>query len=139
MRARLMPLVPVGVIAIIGAFLVWNLGAYCQYIATLAAMTAIIGLSIGAVYGMAGMISLGQVALSAVGGWTVVWLSTVEFGIPFPYTLLLGGLAGHSGWGPSRLAALRLRGVNLAVVTLGFLPSPSIHDRHQWRVLRPTR
>jgi branched-chain amino acid transport system permease protein len=115
-----MPLVPVGVIAIIGAFLVWNLGAYWQYIATLAAMTAIIGLSIGAVYGMAGMISLGQVALSAVGGWTVVWLSTVEFGIPFPYTLLLGGLAGIPVGVLVALPALRLRGVNLAVVTLGF-------------------
>jgi len=59
---------------------------------------------------MAGMISLGQVALSAVGGWTVVWLSTVEFGIPFPYTFFRRP-CGHSVGVLVALPALRLRGV----------------------------
>ena len=120
MRANAMRFGPVAVIALVVAFVVYLLPAYWMYVATAGAMMAIIGLSIGAVYGMAGMISLAQVALSALGGWMVVWLSTVEFGLPYPLTLVLAGIASAPIGLLVALPALRLRGVNLAVVTLGF-------------------
>ena len=119
-RSSLGKYVPVAVIAVLGAFAIWNAPPYWQYVATAGAMEAIIGLSIGAVYGMSGMISLCQVALSALGGWTVVWLSSSQFGVPYPYTLLIAGVASVPIGVLVALPALRLRGVNLAVVTLGF-------------------
>jgi branched-chain amino acid transport system permease protein len=120
MRANARLLAPVGVIALIGAVVVFLFPSYWQYVATAGAMMGILGLSIGAVYGLAGMISLAQVALSAVGGWTVVWLSAVAFGVPYPFTLVVAGLASAPIGLLVALPALRLRGVNLAVVTLGF-------------------
>jgi branched-chain amino acid transport system permease protein len=120
MRANANRFAPVAVAAVVVAVLVFLLPPYWQSQAADGAMMAIIGLSIGAVYGMTGMISLAQVALSALGGWTVVWLSSVAFGISFPFSLVLAGLFSAPIGLLVALPALRLRGVNLAVVTLGF-------------------
>jgi branched-chain amino acid transport system permease protein len=120
MRANANRFAPVAVAAVVVAVVVFLLPAYWQSVASFGAMMAIVGLGIGAVYGMAGMISLAQVALSALGGWTVVWLSSVAFGIPYPLTLAIAGLLSAPIGLLVALPALRLRGVNLAVVTLGF-------------------
>lgn len=69
--------------------------------------------------GWAGQLSLGQWAVAGLGGLLGMQLYS-EHGVPFPLAFLLavvlgGGLAAVIG-----LPALRLQGVNVAVVTLAF-------------------
>ena len=79
--------------------------------------TAVVSVTV--LTGWAGQLSLGQWAVAAVGGLLGMQLYS-EHSVPFPAALLLavalgGGLAAVIG-----LPALRLQGVNVAVVTLGF-------------------
>jgi len=79
--------------------------------------TAVVSVTV--LTGWAGQLSLGQWAVAALGGLLGMQLYS-EHGVPFPLALLLavvlgGGLAAVIG-----LPALRLQGVNVAVVTLGF-------------------
>ena len=106
--------------ALIIPLLIGATSGYWQYVATAAAVQAVIGLSIGIVYGTAGMLSLCQVSLAAFGAWTVAYISVEELPIPFPVAILLGALVAMPIGMLVGLPALRLRGVNLAIVTLGF-------------------
>ena len=102
----------------------WALSAvlptYLVYLATTAIISSIALLGLGVVTGTAGMIVLCQLTLAAVGAWVVSWLNVL--GVPgglfvwLPAAGLVAGIAGVI----IGLPALRLRGVNLAVVTLGF-------------------
>ena len=89
------------------------------FLATAAIITAVIARSVGFLYADTRMVSLCQVSLAGVGGWTVGWL-TLNSGVPVGVALLLGGLAAVPVGVVVGLPALRLRGVDLAVVTLGF-------------------
>lgn len=94
---------------------------YWQYIATIGAAQAIVGLSVGVVYGTAGMLSLAQLSLAAIGSWTVAYF-TADLGIvPTPWSIVIGAVVAVPIGLIVALPALRLRGVNLAVVTLGFV------------------
>jgi len=93
---------------------------YWQYVATVGLIQAAIGLSIGVVYGSAGMLSLCQVSLAAVGSWTVGYLSGQSGIIPAPWSIPFGALLAVPIGLLVGLPAMRLRGVNLAIVTLGF-------------------
>lgn len=79
---------------------------------------AVVGLSVGVVTGLGGQLSLGQFALAGVGA-TVSYVVTFEFG-----SYLLGfaaaGLAAAAVSLVIGLPALRIRGLMLAVTTLGF-------------------
>jgi len=85
---------------------------------TTTAATGIILLSLVVVTGYTGQLSLAQVALAGMGAWIAARLAA-DHGVPFE----LAALAGIAGVVPIGvlvgLAALRLRGVNLAVATLG--------------------
>lgn len=76
---------------------------------------AIIGLSLLVLTGWAGQISLGQVAFAAIGGY----VAAVSH-LPFAVGLLAGGLAGAAAALLIGIPALRLRGLQLAVITLAF-------------------
>lgn len=148
---------PTSLLAVVGAAAVVAVAAgvalpdYWLLIATsvLIAMLSLVGL--GIVTGTAGMIALCQLSFAAVGGWVLDFLLTQT---PLPETLggfafvvaLLAGAVAASALGMAvGLPALRLRGVNLAVVTLGVaaaldmtLQKVSFPD--QWtneRVVRP--
>ncbi|AXB43420.1 ATP-binding cassette domain-containing protein [Amycolatopsis albispora] len=86
-------------------------------------MSAIVGrislLGLGVVTGSAGMISLCQLTFGAVGAWVVSALNAAEAPGGFLVWLVLGGLAAGLVGVLVGLPALRLRGINLAVVTLG--------------------
>ena len=85
---------------------------------TTSAIFAIIALSLVVVTGYAGQISLAQFALAGMGALFSSRLAAV-FGLPFPLALVLGvALTIPLGILVS-LPALRARGVNLAVATLG--------------------
>lgn len=81
---------------------------------------AIVGaIGLGLLTGYAGQISLGQAALLGIGGFTAGIL-TNDVGIPFPFdvvgAIMVGALVGVV----LGLPALRLRGLYLALATMGF-------------------
>jgi ABC-type branched-subunit amino acid transport system ATPase component/ABC-type branched-subunit amino acid transport system permease subunit len=78
--------------------------------------TAIIVLSVVVVTGLAGQLSLCQFALAGFGCWIAAKLSS---GIPF-WIAIVGGVAGTVALGLIvAVIALRSRGVNFAIVTMG--------------------
>ena len=87
-------------------------------ISAITAIIAVIGL--GVVTGSAGIIALSQLTFAAIGAWVVAWMSYNSVPGGFVVWLLAGGVAGGLAGILIGLPALRLRGVNLAVVTLGF-------------------
>lgn len=82
---------------------------------TVALIYAILGLSLLVLTGWAGLVSLGQFAFAAIGGY----IAAVT-GLPPPLAIPLGGLAGAVAAVVVGFPALRLRGLYLAVTTLAF-------------------
>jgi len=81
------------------------------------AIVGVIGLSL--LTGYAGQISLGQAALLGIGGFTAGIL-TNDVGIPFPFDLVGAIVVGALVGVVLGLPALRLRGLYLALATMGF-------------------
>ncbi len=78
-----------------------------------------IALSVVVLTGYVGQVSLAQMSLAGIGGFMLGHIST-SWHIGFPWSLILAGLCAVPIGLVIGLPALRLRGVNLAVVTLGF-------------------
>lgn len=78
---------------------------------------ALLGCSVVVLTGWAGQVSLGQVALFAVGA-AVGAKATTDWGLDLTLGLLAAGLAGATAAVVVGFPALRLRGLELAVVTL---------------------
>jgi ABC-type branched-subunit amino acid transport system permease subunit len=78
-----------------------------------------IALSVVVLTGYVGQVSLAQMTLAGIGGFMLGHISSA-WGIGFPWSLILAGLCAVPVGLLIGLPALRLRGVNLAVVTLGF-------------------
>jgi len=78
-----------------------------------------VALSVVVLTGYVGQVSLAQMSLAGIGGFMVGHIAT-DLGIGFPWSLILAGLCAVPVGLIIGLPALRLRGVNLAVVTLGF-------------------
>jgi branched-chain amino acid transport system permease protein len=96
------------------------LPGYLVYLGISAVVIAVALIGLGIVTGTAGMIALCQLTFAAVGAWVVAWLNTA--GVPggLYVWIPLGGIAAGVVGVLIGLPALRLRGVNLAVVTLSF-------------------
>jgi ABC-type branched-subunit amino acid transport system permease subunit len=80
-------------------------------------ITVIVGLSLVVVTGLAGQISLAQMAFAGFGGFMFAILVD-DLSLPFPLALLLAGLATAPLALVVGLPSLRTRGVHLAVLTL---------------------
>ncbi len=84
---------------------------------TTCAIFAIVAAGVGLLYGWLGLTSLTQVALAGVGGWV-----TLRFGfatsLPFLLDVALGGIVTGFLGVLLALPALRVRGLQLALVTL---------------------
>ena len=78
-----------------------------------------IALSVVVLTGYVGQVSLAQMSLAGIGGFALGHISS-GWHIGFPWSLILAGLCAVPVGLIIGLPALRLRGVNLAVVTLGF-------------------
>ena len=78
-----------------------------------------VALSIVLLTGYVGQVSLAQMSLAGVGGFMLGHISH-GWGLGFPFSLIVAGLCAVPIGLIIGLPALRLRGVNLAVVTLGF-------------------
>jgi len=78
---------------------------------------AVVALGAGFLYGRVGLISLGQIALLAVGAWValrLLWGTS----IPYPIVIVLAGLITMVIGVLIGLPALRLSGLHLALITL---------------------
>ena len=78
-----------------------------------------VALSVVVLTGYVGQVSLAQMSLAGIGGFMLGHISH-GWGLGFPFSLILAGLCAVPVGLVIGLPALRLRGVNLAVVTLGF-------------------
>jgi branched-chain amino acid transport system permease protein len=78
----------------------------------------VMALSLVVITGFVGQISIAQLALAGVAGFTVSHLA-VDHGVGFPLAPFLGVAAAVFLGGLTAVSALRVRGVSLAVVTLG--------------------
>lgn len=102
------------------ALLSRTLPSYYLFLGMSAAITSIVLIGLGVVSGSAGMISLCQMSFAAIGGWTVAKLNQVGAPGGLLLWVFIGGLVAVPFGIGIGLPALRLRGIHLAVVTLGF-------------------
>ncbi len=84
---------------------------------TQVAVYAIVALGLGVLVGRVGLVSLGQVAVLAIGAWAAARLlfATTQ---PYPVVLLEAGLITMVAGTVIGLPALRMRGLYLALITL---------------------
>lgn len=80
-------------------------------------IAAILGLSYVVVTGFAGQVSLAQLTLAGVGGFSLSGIMN-SWGIPFPLAPILAALIATAVGIVVGLPALRLRGLTLGIVTL---------------------
>jgi branched-chain amino acid transport system permease protein len=97
-----------------------GLPSYWIYLTTSATVTALLCLSVGVVFGRAGMAALCPMAFAAIGALTTALANHWRLDLPFPAVILIAGLVTVPVGVVIGLPALRLRGLNLAIVTLGF-------------------
>jgi branched-chain amino acid transport system permease protein len=81
------------------------------------AVYSIVTLSLGLLMGRVGLVSLGQIAILALGAWVAARLSFAT-SLPFPLVLLASGLITMALGTAVGLPALRLSGLYLALITL---------------------
>lgn len=96
------------------------LPSYWVFLATSVLITGVALQSLGLVAGRTGMIALCQMSFAGVGAWTVGYLNIAEAPGGLAAWVLVGGLAAVPFGVAIGLPALRLRGINLAIVTLSF-------------------
>ncbi len=111
----------IAVLIVVTAGLPWVLSPSQASLATVAVLYAVVGLSLLVLTGWAGLVSLGQFAFAAVGGWVALAL-----GLPVLVALPVGALAGGIVALVVGLPALRLRGLALAISTLALGVSVSL-------------
>jgi branched-chain amino acid transport system permease protein len=96
------------------------LGFYFHYLGMLALINVIAAIGLNILTGNAGQISLCNSSFMAIGAYATTYLYT-KTGVPYWFSLPLGGLVAVVFGFALGFPALRLRGFYLAVVTLGFL------------------
>jgi ABC-type branched-subunit amino acid transport system permease subunit len=104
---------------VIGLILLFTLDNVLRFAFISSLTVTCVALSVVVLTGYVGQVSLAQMSLAGIGGFMLGHISTA-WGIGFPWSLILAGLCAVPVGLVIGLPALRLRGVNLAVVTLGF-------------------
>lgn len=105
--------VGIGVVATVG--LTYLLGADDRSGLVLSMIFAIIALSFVVLVGLVGQVSLGQAGVAGIAAFTLV---RVTGDLPFPLSVLVAATVGSLAGVLTGLPALRIRGAQLAVVTL---------------------
>jgi ABC-type branched-subunit amino acid transport system ATPase component/ABC-type branched-subunit amino acid transport system permease subunit len=115
--ARAKPAVLVGVV-VLAVVLTYVASNNYQTAISVGLISAIVALSLVVLTGYVGQISLAQMTFAGLGAYFCSRFAD-DMGIPFPFSIIVAGLATGIGGVILGLPALRVRGVNLAVVTLG--------------------
>jgi branched-chain amino acid transport system permease protein len=111
------PAVIVALLAFVLLALPSMLSIYYIDAMTQVAIYAIVALGLGLLVGRVGMVSLGQVAVLALGSWVAARILFAT-SLPYPMVLLASGLITMVLGTLVGLPALRLRGLYLALITL---------------------
>lgn len=120
-RASIQASVTIIIVAtVLGGVVAGLLPSYWVFLATSVLITGVALQSLGLVAGRTGMIALCQMSFAGVGAWTVGYLNIAEAPGGLAIWILLGGLAAVPLGVAIGLPALRLRGINLAIITLSF-------------------
>jgi branched-subunit amino acid ABC-type transport system permease component/ABC-type branched-subunit amino acid transport system ATPase component len=115
--ARARPAVLAGVVAL-AVVLTYVASNNYQTAISVGLISAIVALSLVVLTGYVGQISLAQMTFAGLGAFFCSRFVD-NLGIPFPFSIIVAGLATGIGGVILGLPALRVRGVNLAVITLG--------------------
>lgn len=107
-------------LAVFAALVLFLLPKYWVFLVTAVFIVGVTLQSLGLVTGRTGMISLCQMSFAAVGAWVTGYLNVVGAPGGLIVWMIVGGLAAVPVGVAIGLPALRLRGINLAIVTLGF-------------------
>ncbi|MBX9840783.1 MAG: ATP-binding cassette domain-containing protein [Xanthobacteraceae bacterium] len=101
-----------------GIGLVFASEGYTHFILALVALTAVVGVGLNVLLGLAGQVSLGHVGFYAIGAYTAAILTVkgVSFWLAFPAAGVVAGAIGAL----LALPALRVTGPYLAMVTIAF-------------------
>jgi branched-chain amino acid transport system permease protein len=115
--ARIKLGVVAGILAVLLLALPPLLSLYWVDVFTASAIYSVVALGLNLLMGRVGLVSLGQIAILALGAWVAARLYFAT-SIPFPIVLLISGLI-TTGLGVLvGLPALRLSGLYLALITL---------------------
>jgi branched-chain amino acid transport system ATP-binding protein len=107
-------------------------GGYTQFVLGLVALTTVLGVGLNVLYGLTGLVSLGQVGFFAIGAYAggVLTLNGVSFWLALPAATLIAGAAGCL----LAVPAVRMAGPFLAMVTIAFAFIVE-HGAVEWRAL----
>ena len=92
---------------------------YQLHVANVLLINVMLALALNLVMGYLGQLSLANAAVYGFGAYTAAILVT-RFGLPYPVTVVLGGLVGAAVNALVAMPALRLKGFFLAIATLTF-------------------
>lgn len=109
----------VAAVLLIALFVLPTFGGDWTSTFTSVAIFSVVAAGLGVLYGRAGMISLGQVAVLELGVWIAAKLAYTT-SLPFPIVVIVTGLIAGGIGVLLGLPALRLSGLYLALVTLMF-------------------
>jgi branched-chain amino acid transport system permease protein len=99
---------------------------------TFGVVQALLALSVGMLFGRAGLLMLCPFAFAAISVWVVLWFN-IHTDLPFAGLLVVGALSAVPAGVLVGGLALRVRGVNLAVVTLAFAAAvTAVFSRHSF-------
>jgi branched-chain amino acid transport system permease protein len=114
---RVRAAVIVGLLAFVLLALPSLLSTYWLKVLTGVAIYSVVALGLGVLMGRVGLVSLGQIAILALGAWVAARLFFAT-SLPFPIVLLLSGLITMVLGTIVGLPALRVSGLYLALITL---------------------
>ncbi|HQZ48757.1 MAG TPA: branched-chain amino acid ABC transporter permease, partial [Microbacteriaceae bacterium] len=97
-----------------------TLPVYWVFLLSTVAISALIARSVGLVTNQTGLVTLCQMSFAAIGGWVVSWMALTWPYLPFLLFVLVGGLVAGVMGVVIGIATVRIRGIEFAVVTLGF-------------------
>lgn len=95
-------------------------GSYWLFILTSGVIAIPVMQSLGVITGRVGVMSLCQLSFAMIGAWAVGWANVLDVPGGFLIWMLIAGVAAVPAGLIIGLPALRLRGVNLAIVTFAF-------------------
>jgi len=110
----------VGIVALLAVVVVLTYAASSSYQFAIATglASAIVALSLVVLTGYVGQISLAQMTFAGLGALFCSWFAS-DLGLPFPLPVIMSGIAVVPFGVLLGIPALRVRGISLAVVTLG--------------------
>ncbi|MBN9672308.1 branched-chain amino acid ABC transporter ATP-binding protein/permease [Roseibium aggregatum] len=113
-----------------GMAAVLSTGGYTQFVIGLVALTTILGVGLNVLYGLTGLVSLGQVGFFAIGAYVagIATLAGMSFWLALPLAGVVAGIAGLL----LAVPAVRMAGPFLAMVTIAFAFIVE-HGAVEWR------